>query len=147
MKKLAGFSNFIKSLFNKSSDHIRSNSTNKFLSQIQSKTLGLNTSFNNYPGILNYFFQNKKQSEKDKEYENNHDRGYRFNSSSSSILEGMNLSKIYCLFGLFTIMAYQKINCYPASDKEIEKIRTNLENQIKNLEFKYHGKLRRQPIK
>ncbi len=147
MKKLAGFSNFIKSLFNKSSDHIRSNSTNKFLSQIQSKTFGLNTSFNNFPGVHNYFFQNRKRTEKEKEYENNYDRGYRHNYSSSSILEGMSLSKIYCLFGLFTIVAYQKINCYPASDKEIEKIRTNLENQIKNLEFKYHGKLRRQPIK
>jgi hypothetical protein len=37
--------------------------------------------------------------------------------------------------------------CFKASNKELEKMTSNIENQIKNLEFKYHGKLRRQPIK
>jgi len=36
--------------------------------------------------------------------------------------------------------------CYKATNKEIEKMTANLESKIKNLEFKYHGKLRRQPI-
>ncbi len=37
--------------------------------------------------------------------------------------------------------------CYHISDKEIDKLRLSVENQIKNLEFKYQGKLRHQNIK
>ena len=37
--------------------------------------------------------------------------------------------------------------CFKASNKELEKVLNNLETQIKNLEFKYHGKMRRQAIK
>ncbi len=39
-----------------------------------------------------------------------------------------------------------KLNCYKATNKEIEKVLNSLDTQIKNLEFKYHGKLRRTPI-
>ena len=42
---------------------------------------------------------------------------------------------------------FNKLFCYKATNKELEKLMSNLENQIKNLEFKYHGKMRRQPIK
>jgi len=37
--------------------------------------------------------------------------------------------------------------CHNISDKEIDKMRNNLEEQIKNLEFKYQGKLKRQNVK
>lgn len=39
------------------------------------------------------------------------------------------------------------LHCYKVNNKEIEKMMGLLENQIKNLEFRYQGKLRRQPIK
>ena len=54
----------------------------------------------------------------------------------------------FSMMGLMAILEKEKImNCYKASNKELEKIMNNLENQIKNLEFRHHGKLRRQPIK
>jgi hypothetical protein len=53
------------------------------------------------------------------------------------------------IYGGLLFLEKQKKNmfCYKASNKELDKMTANLENQIKNLEFKYHGKLRRQPIK
>lgn len=54
----------------------------------------------------------------------------------------------FSMMGLMAILEKEKImNCYKASNKELEKIMNNLETQIKNLEFRHHGKLRRQPIK
>jgi hypothetical protein len=54
----------------------------------------------------------------------------------------------FSMMGLMAILEKEKImNCYKASNKELDKIMNNLENQIKNLEFRHHGKLRRQPIK
>lgn len=147
MKKLVGISNFIKSCFYKTSDNLGTNLPNTKLLKNQLKSFGLNSNNNHYPWKQNYFFQNNKHSEKHDEKEKNYEKGYSYYNSSSTVLDGMDFSKIYCLFGLFTIFAYKKIKCYPASDKEIDKIRTNLENEIKSLEFKYQGKLRRQPIK
>lgn len=48
---------------------------------------------------------------------------------------------------IFLERVKKQMFCYKASNKELEKLMNSLESQIKNLEFKYHGKLRRQPIK
>jgi uncharacterized protein YsxB (DUF464 family) len=41
----------------------------------------------------------------------------------------------------------KKLNCYQANNKELDKVMNYLEREIKNLEFKYQGKIRRQPIR
>ena len=54
-----------------------------------------------------------------------------------------NKNEFFRTFGLDTAM----LHCYKVNNKELEKMMGLLENQIKNLEFRYQGKLRRQPIK
>jgi chaperonin cofactor prefoldin len=49
--------------------------------------------------------------------------------------------------GIILLEKEKRLYCFKASNKELDKMMNNLENQIKNLEFRYHGKLRRQPIK
>jgi len=51
--------------------------------------------------------------------------------------------KIFRAFKLESPM----IHCYKVNNKELEKMMGLLETQIKNLEFRYQGKLRRQPVK
>jgi SpoVK/Ycf46/Vps4 family AAA+-type ATPase len=46
----------------------------------------------------------------------------------------------------FSYLTKSKLYCYSASNKELEKMMNSLDREIKNLEFKYQGKLRRQPI-
>ena len=121
MKKLSQIANYIKSFLMTSKPTIHSNNC-------ESRPLFL---------MGNYISRQKTIKNED----------YKYNFYNSNISEGLNFNKIYCLFGLFSLMIYKKISCYPASDKELEKIRSNLEREIKNLEFKYEGKLRRQPIK
>jgi hypothetical protein len=41
----------------------------------------------------------------------------------------------------------KKLRCYAANNKELDKVMGFLDREIKNLEFKYHGKIRRQPIR
>lgn len=58
----------------------------------------------------------------------------------------------FCLCAGMLLFERQKeyrsrVICYKATNKELDKVMANLEAKIKNLEFKYHGKLRRQPIK
>ena len=46
--------------------------------------------------------------------------------------------------------SYQKnkrLYCYQANDKEINKMKSIIEKEIDNLEFKYQGNIRRQPVK
>lgn len=50
-------------------------------------------------------------------------------------------------FGLFAMLTTKGSLCYKASNKQLDAIMTRLDNEIKNLEFRYEGKLRRQPIK
>lgn len=92
--------------------------------------------------LKNKFFQKFQDHQREESY-----RKQNFKYFYSTISEGLNYQKLYSLFGLLTIMIYKKLSCYPASDKELDKVRSNLENQIKSLEFKYQGKLRRQPVK
>lgn len=48
---------------------------------------------------------------------------------------------------LFNFFNFPSIHCYKINNRELEKMMSLLENSIKNLEFRYQGKLRRQPIK
>ncbi len=41
----------------------------------------------------------------------------------------------------------KKLHCYQANNKELDKVMNFLDREIKNLEFKYQGKIRRQPIR
>lgn len=41
----------------------------------------------------------------------------------------------------------KKLNCYQANNKELDKVMNFLDREIKNLEFKYQGKIKRQPIR
>jgi hypothetical protein len=59
--------------------------------------------------------------------------------------------ELYSLFpffvGIYIFSNSKNLLCYKASNKELDKIMNSLENHIKNLEFKYQGKLNRQPIR
>ena len=41
----------------------------------------------------------------------------------------------------------KKMYCYSANNKELDKVMNFLDREIKNLEFKYQGKIKRQPIR
>jgi hypothetical protein len=41
----------------------------------------------------------------------------------------------------------KKLSCYTANNKELDKVMNYLDKEIKNLEFKYQGKISRQPIR
>jgi hypothetical protein len=141
MKKLAKFANYLKTIIRSKPNCVdapKENIQTNFSKKIQFLSIK-NISFD--PEYLSRFFQ------KNQEYKKREEDKQNFNFSQSSISQGINFPKLYSLFGLLAIIIYKKISCYPANDKEIEKVRNNLENQIKSLEFKYQGKLRRQPVK
>ena len=64
-------------------------------------------------------------------------------NSKSKYEKNFNADKIFRAFKLESPMMY----CYKINNKELEKMMGLLETQIKNLEFRYQGKLRRQPVK
>jgi hypothetical protein len=41
----------------------------------------------------------------------------------------------------------KKLSCYSVSNKELDKVMNFLDKEIKNLEFKHQGKIKRQPIR
>jgi hypothetical protein len=98
--------------------------------------------------ILKRKFENKNEEFKRRyQYNNSHKKKQYYDHFNSTISLNIDYTKLYGLFGLLTLMVYKKIWCYPATDTHLEKVRNGLEKDIKTLEFKYQGKLRRQPIK
>lgn len=76
--------------------------------------------------------------------------GNRFSIKAQNSKKKVDLFKIIqfsIMSGILLLEKEKRLYCYKATNKELEKMMNNLENQIKNLEFRYHGKLRRQPIK
>ena len=145
MKKLFQISNYLKSFLVKSQPSKLKTNINEYRTKIPSLQ---QESLFNYKYIKQLFFWKKTENLKNSSQFNKSNEDYKYTYyNNSKISEGLYINKIYCLFGLFTIMIYNKVSCFPASDKELEKIRGNLEKEIKNLEFKYQGKLRRQPVK
>ncbi len=58
-----------------------------------------------------------------------------------------NILKVLPVFLLLSFLKFKKIYCYKASNKELDRIRKLIEEEIKDLEFKYKGLLKREPIK
>ncbi len=78
-----------------------------------------------------------------KSKKNKDDRNYNRNSP----FESDHLLKALPFFLLLSFLEFKKIHCYKASNKELDRVRNLIEDEIKNLEFKYKGLLRREPIK
>jgi hypothetical protein len=57
------------------------------------------------------------------------------------------LLKILPFLLLISFNENKKIFCFKATNKELERASNTIENDIKNLEFKYGGTLKREPIK
>jgi len=57
------------------------------------------------------------------------------------------LWKVVPLFFLISFIEFKKIYCYKATNKELDRVRNLIEEEIKNLEFRYKGLLKREPIK
>lgn len=64
----------------------------------------------------------------------------------SNTLQRIKFTLPMIAFLYFSKYNCNKIQCFKAKNKEIDKILNNLEEKIKNLEFKYAGKLQRQNI-
>lgn len=58
---------------------------------------------------------------------------------------------VKCLLGTFTLYQLHgktsTLFCYKTNNPQLEKFVDQIESSIKNLEFKYHGTMHRQPIK
>jgi hypothetical protein len=98
----------------------------------------------------------KKGSKQNKQYKQNNSNteltkyfpfaictGLMLLNSKINYEKKFNANEIFRAFKLESPLMY----CYKVNNKELEKMMGLLETQIKNLEFRYQGKLRRQPVK
>lgn len=110
-------------------------STNKYdINSLIPKSFSSNFSKN-----LKIFNENNINYINENEREYNNDNKNNFNY------------KIFLgIIPFFLYLSYTKNKksfCFKANNKELERVSNLIETEIRNLEFKYEGKLRREPIK
>jgi len=109
------------------------------------------TNFFNFKAIENIKFElfnlkKKISSFKDK-INKKLNMGVYSSHSNKKTYEFIKILPFSVISGIILLEKEKRLYCFKANNKELDKMMSNLENQIKNLEFRYHGKLRRQPIK
>ncbi len=111
----------------------------------------------NWTNSLLYFLkenQNQNQikfffTKKNKENNNNNNNNNNENPEDN-IKNKFNINDLLKIFSFLLLISFnenKKMFCYKASNKELERASNTIENDIKNLEFKYGGTLKREPIK
>ncbi len=55
--------------------------------------------------------------------------------------------KVFPIFLLLSFLELKKSFCYKATNKELDRVKNLIETYIKDLEFRYKGLIKREPIK
>ena len=100
-----------------------------------------------YKDILNKFTRFTKTSKS--KFSNNF-KDINFAKFKLNSFSNFNFKQVYSSLAFISFFSLNSSNvalCHNISDKEIDKIKFRLEEEIKSLEFKYEGKLKRQNVK
>lgn len=93
---------------------------------------------------IRIFNKNKNRND---DRENRDDRKNNNKNNKSNFDDYNNILKIIPIFFLFTCVEFKKVFCYKASNKELDRVKYLIEEEIKNLEFRYKGTIKREPLK